>query len=74
VAIWGIESRFGEHKGKFGVFKTLNTLFDAYPRRSAFFRNQLIDFLLLSRENQLDTLAITGSYAGAFGQTQFIPS
>jgi membrane-bound lytic murein transglycosylase B len=74
VAIWGIESRFGEHKGKFGVFKTLNTLFDAYPRRSAFFRNQLVEFLLLSRENQLDTLAITGSYAGAFGQTQFIPS
>lgn len=74
VAIWGIESRFGEHKGKFGVFKTLNTLFDAYPRRSSFFRDQLIDFLLLCRENQIDTLAVNGSYAGAFGQTQFIPS
>jgi len=74
IAIWGIESRFGEHKGKYGVFKTLNTLFDAYPRRSAFFRNQLVDFLLLCRENQIDTLAVTGSYAGAFGQTQFIPS
>lgn len=74
VAIWGIESRFGEHKGKFGVFATLNTLFDAYPRRSAFFRNQLVDFLLLCRDNQIDTLTITGSYAGAFGQTQFIPS
>lgn len=74
IAIWGIESRFGEHKGKYGVFKTLNTLFDAYPRRSAFFRDQLVDFLLLCRENQIDTLAVTGSYAGAFGQTQFIPS
>ena len=74
VAIWAIESRFGEHKGKFGVFKTLNTLFDAYPRRSTFFRNQLVEFLLLARENRFDTLAVTGSYAGAFGQTQFIPS
>lgn len=74
IAIWGIESRFGEHRGSFGVFKTLNTLFDAYPRRSAFFRDQLVDFLLLCRENQFDFLAIKGSYAGAFGQTQFIPS
>ena len=74
IAIWGIESRFGEHRGGFAVFKTLNTLFDAYPRRSAFFRDQLVDFLLLSRENQFDPLAIKGSYAGAFGQTQFIPS
>jgi membrane-bound lytic murein transglycosylase B len=74
IAIWAIESRFGEHKGSYGVFKTLNTLFDAYPRRSSFFRDQLVEFLLLCRENQIDTLAVTGSYAGAFGQTQFIPS
>jgi membrane-bound lytic murein transglycosylase B len=74
VSIWGIESRFGEQKGKFGVFTTLNTLFDAYPRRSAFFRDQLVDFLLLCRENKIDILSTTGSYAGAFGQTQFIPS
>lgn len=74
IAIWGIESRFGENRGSFGVFKTLNTLFDAYPRRSAFFRDQLIDFLILSRDNQFDSMAIKGSYAGAFGQTQFIPS
>ncbi|MFH2122873.1 MAG: lytic murein transglycosylase [Pseudomonadota bacterium] len=74
IAIWAIESRFGEHKGTYGVFKTLNTLFDAYPRRSSFFRDQLVHFLLLCRENQIDTLAVTGSYAGAFGQTQFIPS
>ena len=66
VAIWGIESRFGEHRGKFGVFKTLNTLFDAYPRRSSFFRDQLVDFLLLCREDKFDILAVTGSYAGAF--------
>jgi len=74
VAIWGIESRFGSNHGKYGVFQTLNTLFDAYPRRSKFFRQQLVQFLLLCRENQIDPLTIKGSYAGAFGQTQFIPS
>ncbi len=60
--------------GKYNVFRTLNTLFDAYPRRSKFFRGQLIHFLLLCRENQLNPLEVKGSYAGAFGQTQFIPS
>jgi len=74
VAIWGIESKFGEHKGAFSMFQTLNTMFDAYPRRSKFYREQLIEYLLLCRENGVDPLAITGSYGGAFGQTQFIPS
>jgi len=74
VAIWGIESRFGQNKGDFNLFRTLNTMFDAYPRRSDFYRNQLIDFLLLCRENNIDPRAVTGSYGGAFGQTQFIPS
>lgn len=74
VAIWGVESRFGNNHGNYGVFQTLNTLFDAYPRRSSFFRQQLLHFLVLCRENQLDPLTVKGSYAGAFGQTQFIPS
>jgi len=74
IAIWGIESRFGTHSGSFPVFETLNTLFDAYPRRSKFFRKQLVHFLLLCRENEIDPLVVKGSYAGAFGQTQFIPS
>ncbi len=74
IAIWGVESRFGANHGKYGVFQTLNTLFDAYPRRSSFFRQQLLHFMLLCRENQLDPLTVKGSYAGAFGQTQFIPS
>lgn len=74
IAIWGIESRFGTHTGRYGVFQTLNTLFDAYPRRSAFFRKQLIYFLTVCRDNDMDPLEIKGSYAGAFGQTQFIPS
>ena len=74
VAIWGIETQFGKHKGAFSMFQTLNTMFDAYPRRSKFYREQLIEYLLLCRENGVDPLAITGSYGGAFGQTQFIPS
>lgn len=74
VAIWGVESRYGTHQGSFDALQTLNTLFDAYPRRSAFFRKQLIHFLLLCRENQIDPHGVMGSYAAAFGQTQFIPS
>jgi len=74
VAIWGIESRFGSNTGGFRLFQTLNTLFDAYPRRSDFFRNELIQYLLLCRENNIDPLSIKGSYAGAFGQAQFMPS
>ncbi len=74
VAIWGIESRYGKHKGAFSMFRTLNTMFDAYPRRRAFYRKQLIHYLLLCRDNAVDPHSVTGSYGGAFGQTQFIPS
>lgn len=74
VAIWGIESQFGLHKGAFKMFRTLNSMFDAYPRRRDFYRKQLIEYLLLCRENNVDPLSVTGSYGGAFGQTQFIPS
>jgi membrane-bound lytic murein transglycosylase B len=74
VAIWAVETKYGTNQGDFNVLQTLNTLFDAYPRRSDFFRGQLIDFLRLCKENSVDPHAIKGSYAGAFGQTQFIPS
>lgn len=74
IAIWAIESKFGKRPGQFNVFRTLNTFFAAYPRRSAFYRAQLIQFLLLCRENSLDPKTIKGSYAGAFGQTQFMPA
>jgi membrane-bound lytic murein transglycosylase B len=74
VAIWGIETRYGRHKGGFDMLQTLNTMFDAYPRRSAFYRRQLVHFLLLCRENDVDPRSVPGSYGAAFGQTQFIPS
>ncbi len=74
LAIWGIETRFGSNTGSYEVFSTLNTLFDAYPRRSKYFRQELIEFLILCRENQIDTRKVKGSYAGAFGQAQFMPS
>jgi membrane-bound lytic murein transglycosylase B len=74
VAIWAIESRYGANMGTFNVLRTLSTLFYAYPRRAKFFRTQLIHFLVLCRENGIDPHSVMGSYAGAFGQTQFIPS
>ena len=74
VAIWGIETRYGSNTGSFSMFTTLNTMFDAYPRRSSFYRKQLVHFLLLCRDNNVDPLSVKGSYGGAFGQTQFIPS
>ena len=74
VAIWGVETHYGSNTGSFSMFTTLNTMFDAYPRRSSFYRKQLVHFLLLCRDNDVDPLTVKGSYGGAFGQTQFIPS
>ncbi|ADH86918.1 lytic murein transglycosylase B [Desulfurivibrio alkaliphilus AHT 2] len=74
VAIWGLESNYGGHEGSFSIFRTMNTIFAAYPRRSDFYRRQIIDFLLICRELELDPRTVRGSYGGAFGQAQFIPS
>ncbi len=74
VAIIGVESRYGNIQGKFSVFNTLATLAFAYPKRAKFFRNELTQFLLFTREDKVDPLSIKGSYAGAMGQPQFMPS
>ncbi len=74
VAIWGIETRYGANQGGFNILQTLNTLFAAYPRRADFFRKELIQFLILCREHGVDPRTAKGSYAGAFGQAQFMPS
>jgi membrane-bound lytic murein transglycosylase B len=74
VAIWGIETRYGANQGGFNILRTLKTLFDAYPRRADFFRKELVHFLILCREHGVDPKTAVGSYAGAFGQAQFMPS
>ncbi len=74
LAIWGIESRFGKSAGTYNLFQTLNTMYDAYPRRRDFYRAELLAFLLLCRESGVPPLSVNGSYGGAFGQTQFMPS
>ncbi len=74
VAIIGVETRYGRHSGKYRVMDSLSTLAFGYPKRSKFFRKQLEEFLLLSREEGLDPLTSKGSYAGAIGKPQFIPS
>ncbi|WP_306602405.1 lytic murein transglycosylase B [Azonexus sp.] len=73
VAIIGIETVYGKNTGNFGVLEALATLAFQYPRRADFFRSELEQFLLLSRENRLDPLSVKGSFAGAIGIPQFMP-
>lgn len=74
VAIIGVETRYGKHKGGYPVVEALSTLGFFYPPRSPFFRKELKEFLLLAREEKMDPYELTGSYAGAMGQPQFMPS
>ncbi|KPK12647.1 MAG: hypothetical protein AMJ68_00980 [Acidithiobacillales bacterium SG8_45] len=74
VAIIGIESQYGRNPGRIRTIDALTTLGLEYPRRATFFRSELLQFLLLTREQRLDPLNIKGSYAGAIGAAQFIPS
>ncbi|WJW75929.1 lytic murein transglycosylase B [Thiohalobacter sp. IOR34] len=74
VAIIGVETRYGRHAGRYRVLDALATLGFDYPPRADFFRGQLEQFLLLAREEGVDPLKATGSYAGAMGHGQFIPS
>jgi membrane-bound lytic murein transglycosylase B len=73
IAIWGIESRFGRLIGQTPVFQALATL--AWePRRADFFRAQLFDAMRMVERGDIDVPRMTGSWAGAMGQTQFMPS
>lgn len=74
VAIIGVETKYGAHTGKYKVIDALATLGFAYPSRSEFFLKELENFLLLSREEAIDPLQPLGSYAGAMGLSQFMPS
>lgn len=73
VSFWGLESNFGEHTGGYQVIAALATLAHE-GRRHDFFRSQLMDALKIVDEGHIDTARMTGSWAGAMGQLQFIPS
>ncbi len=74
VAILGVETRYGANKGRLKVIDSLATLAFDFPRRSEYFTQELKNFLALTKEQGLDPLAIKGSYAGAMGYPQFMPS
>lgn len=74
TAIIGVETMYGARTGNFRAVDALSTLAFDYPPRSAFFRKELRELFLLARDEQLDVTALTGSYAGAMGPPQFIPS
>ncbi len=74
VAIIGVETRYGQHRGRHRVLDALATLAFDYPPRADFFGRELAQFMLLIEEEELDPLEIRGSYAGAMGVPQFISS
>ncbi len=74
TAVIGVETLYGAQAGKHLVLDALTTLAFDYPRRAGFFRDELEQYLLLGREQNADVLSIKGSYAGAIGIPQFMPS
>lgn len=74
VAIIGVETRFGRNKGSWKIVDALSTLAFDYPPRAPFFRQQLKEFILLQNTAHLKIGDATGSYAGAMGYPQFMPS
>ena len=74
IAILGVETSYGQKTGNYRVIDALSTLAFAYPPRSPFFLGELESFLLLCRNEHLNPLEPTGSYAGAMGMPQFMPS
>jgi len=74
VAILGVETRYGRLTGHYRVLDALATLAFDYPPRHNYFAGELAQFLVLTKEYRLDPLTTTGSYAGAMGAPQFMPS
>ena len=74
IAILGVETSYGQKTGSYRVIDALSTLAFAYPPRSQFFLSELESYLLLCREERVSPLIPMGSYAGAMGMPQFMPS
>jgi membrane-bound lytic murein transglycosylase B len=74
VATLGIETLYGRNTGRYRVFEALTTLAFHYPPRADLFRAELEAYLLMAREGGVDPMAVRGSYAGAMGIPQFLPS
>jgi len=74
VATIGVETRYGQRTGDYRVIDSLSNLAFSNSPRAGFFRKELTEFFLLTREDHLDPLKVMGSYAGAIGQPQFMPS
>jgi len=74
IAIIGVETSYGQKTGSYRVIDALSTLAFAYPPRSKFFHSELESFLLLCRDEHINPLEPLGSYAGAMGMPQFMPS
>ena len=74
LAILGVETRYGRHKGTWRVLDALTTLGFDYPPRATFFRGQLKELFRLEQKAGIDISDVTGSYAGAMGYPQFIPT
>ena len=74
VATIGVETKYGKHTGNYRVIDALSNIAFSDSPRSPFFRKELEQFLLLTREQHLNPLKVMGSYAGAIGQPQFMPS
>jgi membrane-bound lytic murein transglycosylase B len=74
VAIIGVETFYGRNIGNWRVVDALTTLAFDYPPRAGFFRSELENYLLMAREAGIDVFSVRGSYAGAIGIPQFMPS